>query len=151
MVSVFDFLQALDSRGSGDLQICQLGRIVPDPRLAGGSITAARAGTPGVTRIVTAEILKQQHVSLGTFITPISNGTVELTIFKTMLISAKCLLTLHELVPNSAWGVPQPFGLGVLLVMSSGMPPRGKCHTLRVVDDQSMAYTPPPIALKLSP
>jgi hypothetical protein len=52
---------------------------------------------------------------------------------------------------NRADGEPQYEGVGLPLVMSDGMLPRGKNQMLIAVLVHSVAYTPPPLALKPDP
>jgi hypothetical protein len=52
---------------------------------------------------------------------------------------------------NIAWGSPQPLGSGLRVVISAGIAFRGKKYTDIAVLVHSVAYTPPPTALKPLP
>jgi hypothetical protein len=53
--------------------------------------------------------------------------------------------------PNLAAGSPHELGFGVLDVMSEGIDSRGKNQMLIATSVHSVAYTPPPFALKPEP
>lgn len=69
---------------------------------------------------------------------------------KMMLCSRKCWSMSHP-PSNLATGLPHPLGFGLPLETSPGITPLGKNQMLMASPVHSVAYTPPPFALKPVP
>lgn len=83
-------------------------------------------------------------------------GDLELTcpqnvVSKTIELSLNFESISQPLPENRATGVPQLAGFGEPDEISAGISARGKKYTAMADDVHSMAYTPPPAALKAAP